>query len=109
MVPAAPVGRRARRSGAVAVRVRSREDPEGVGVEESILEISHFVDAFAELSPRTSRGRRMASHDLSFNNRGNSRVESKVTAADPDKLLSFVVSRPPWARSGARPRSPGCG
>jgi hypothetical protein len=92
-----------------AVRVSSREDPEGSVVEEGILEISHFVDAFAELSPRTSRGRRAAWHDLSYNNRGNSRVESKVTAADPDKLLSFVVSPPrlgtePGAASFARVR-----
>jgi hypoxanthine phosphoribosyltransferase len=83
-----------------AVRVLSHEDQEGSVVQEGLLEISHFVDAFAELSPRTSRGRRAAWHDLSFNNRGNSRVESKVTAADPDKLLGFAVS-PPRLGTGA--------
>ena len=100
-VPAGPVP--------FAVRVSSREDLEGSVVEEGLIEISHFVDAFAELSPRTSRGRRAAWHDLSFNNRGNSRVQSKVTAGDPDKLLSFVVSPPrmgtePGAASFARVR-----
>jgi hypothetical protein len=90
-----------------AVPVSSREDLEGSVVEEGLLEISHFVDAFAELSPRTSRGRRAAWHDLSFNNRGNSRVESKVTAGDPDKLLSFVVSPPRMGTEPAPPPSPG--
>ena len=33
-----------------AVRVRSHEDQEGSVVEEGLLEISHFVDAFAELA-----------------------------------------------------------
>jgi len=75
-----------------AVRVSSQEDPEGSVVEEGTLEVSRFVDAFAELSPRTSRGRRTAWHDLSYTNRGNSAVESMISAADPDKLLAFAVS-----------------
>src|SRR6266511_4409719 len=75
-----------------AVRVSSQEDPEGSVVEEGTLEVSRFVDAFAELSPRTSRGRRTAWHDLSYTNRGNSAVESRISAADPDKLLAFAVS-----------------
>src|SRR6266498_2332110 len=73
-----------------AVRVSSQEDPEGSVVEEGTLEVSRFVDAFAELSPRTSRGRRTAWHDLSYTNRSNSAVESRISAADPDKLLAFA-------------------
>ena len=54
------------------VHVISKEDPAGSVVEEG-LDIAPFSDVFAELAPRTSRGRRGASHDLAIDNRGNPR------------------------------------
>ncbi len=39
------------------IRVISKEDPQGSVVEEGALDIAPFSDIFAELVPRTSRGR----------------------------------------------------
>jgi len=72
-----------------AVRVQSREDPEGSVVEEGTLEVSRFTDAAAELTPRTSHGRWRVRHDLALDNRGNTRLEAQITATDPDKLLNL--------------------
>jgi hypothetical protein len=77
-----------------AVRVVSKEDVEGSIVEEGTLQVGAFADLFAEISPRTSRGRRAATHELSLDNRGNSRIEAALTASDPDQLLSFALHPP---------------
>ena len=42
------------------VHVISKEDPAGSVVEEGVLDVAPFSDVFAELAPRTSRGRRGA-------------------------------------------------
>jgi hypothetical protein len=76
------------------IRVQSKEDPTGSVVEEGILDIEAFAETFAELAPRTSRGSRGAGHDLAIDNRGNSRLNATISAADPDRLLDFDV-RPP--------------
>lgn len=76
------------------VKVISREDSEGSVVEEGVVEVGAFSDAFAELTPRTSRGRRAASHDLAFDNRGNAPVNATVAATDPDQQLDFAVDPP---------------
>lgn len=77
-----------------AVRVASKEDPEGSVVEEGALEVGAFLDASAELVPRTSRGRRSATHDLAVDNRGNARLNAEVDASDPDGQLLFEVEPP---------------
>jgi hypothetical protein len=76
------------------VHVISKEDPAGSVVEEGVLDIAPFSDVFAELAPRTSRGRRGASHDLAIDNRGNAPINATLTAVDPDRLLNFDM-RPP--------------
>jgi len=77
-----------------AVKVTSKEDDQGSVVEEGVLEVGRFTDVFAELIPRTSRGRRSGSHDLALDNRGNIRVNATLTAKDPDALLAFDLDPP---------------
>ena len=76
------------------LRVASKEDPDGTAVEEGTVEVGRFVDTFAELIPRTSRGRRQARHELAVDNRGNARINARLSAVDPDDLLTFVLSPP---------------
>lgn len=76
------------------LRVASKEDPTGSAVEEGTVEVGQFTDTFAELVPRTSRGRRRARHELAVDNRGNARMNATLTAVDPDELLRFEVSPP---------------
>ncbi len=95
------------------VHVLSKEDPSGSVVEEGALDIAPFSDVFAELAPRTSRGRRGATHDLAIDNRGNAPISATLSAVDPDRLLNFDL-RPPgimadpgtatFAKVGVRPR-----
>jgi len=76
------------------VRAKSQEDPAGSAVEEGVLVVGSYQDAFAELVPRTSRGSRGATHELAVDNRGNSRLNATVTAGDQDQLLGFDVQPP---------------
>jgi hypothetical protein len=76
------------------LKVFPHEDPEGVVVEENTLEIGRFSDGFAELVPRTSRGRFAARHELAFDNKGNGRASAELSGIDPDDLLRFHFSPP---------------
>ncbi len=96
-----------------AVRIQSREDPQGSAVEEGTLSIGSFVDATAELIPRNSRGSRVGSHEIAIDNRGNGPLQATLTASDQDKLLDFKFGPPSltvaagnagFARLRVRPR-----
>jgi hypothetical protein len=89
-----------------AVRVSSREDPGSTRVEEGIITVLPFMDAVAELVPRTAHGRRSAKFELAFDNRGNTRINAPLAAIDPDNVLRFRVNPPtlvaePWSASFA--------
>ena len=71
------------------VKVESKEDPKGSVVEEGVLEIGEFSDVFAELVPRTARGRGSARYDFALDNRGNTRLNTTLAATDPNDALSF--------------------
>jgi hypothetical protein len=75
-----------------AVRVKSREDARASLVEEGIVEVGPFNDTFAELIPRTAKGRSRARAQLALDNRGNVRVNARLTAADPDRKLNFAIT-----------------
>ena len=76
------------------IHIMSKEDPAGSVVEEGVLDVSPFSDVFAELAPRTSRGRGRATHDLAIDNRGNAALNAELSAVDPDRLLSFDIIPP---------------
>jgi hypothetical protein len=77
-----------------AVRVKSREDARASLVEEGVVEVGPFNDTFAELIPRTAKGRSRAHARLALDNRGNVRVSARLTAADPDRKLNFTITPP---------------
>jgi len=75
-----------------AVRVRSREDARASLVEEGVVEVGPFNDTFAELIPRTAKGSSRARAQLALDNRGNVGINARLTAADPDRKLNFVIT-----------------
>ena len=75
-----------------AVRIKSREDAKASMVEEGVVEVGAFYDTFAELIPRTAKGSSRARAQLALDNRGNIRINARLTAADPDKKLNFAIS-----------------
>jgi hypothetical protein len=76
------------------LRARSREDPAGSSVEEGTVTVGSFLQPYAELVPRTSRGSRGGSHDVALDNRGNARLSAEIEAADADRNLRFDVKPP---------------
>ena len=76
------------------LRARSREDPAGSAVEEGAVVVGAFVEPFAELVPRTSRGSGGASHEVAIDNRGNIRLSAEVAGSDADRLLRFDIAPP---------------
>ncbi|MEA2564860.1 MAG: hypothetical protein QOD49_37 [Actinomycetota bacterium] len=76
------------------VKVASKEDPAGSVVEEGVLTVNPFADVFAELVPRTAKGRRSAAFELALDNRGNSAVNATLDGRDPDQQLAFHVDPP---------------
>jgi hypothetical protein len=76
------------------VRVASKEDPGGSVVEEGALDVAPFLAVNVEVTPRTSRGRRSAVHEVAIDNQGTKPISATVTAVDPDGLLAFAVEPP---------------
>jgi hypothetical protein len=76
------------------IKVNSREDPDGSVVEEGTVTVAAFSDVTAELVPRTSRGRRGAIHNLAVDNRGNTTLEARLSANEPNGLLRSSVVPP---------------
>jgi hypothetical protein len=74
------------------VQVVSNEDPEGSVVEEGMLDISPYAELGAELTPRTSRGRRRGQHELVIDNRGSVPVVAHISGSDNDDALRFALS-----------------
>ncbi|HSS08853.1 MAG TPA: hypothetical protein VLL25_03155 [Acidimicrobiales bacterium] len=77
-----------------AVRVLSREDPEGSVVEEGTITVEAFDDRSMEILPKTARGRRSARFDLAFDNKGNVRAAPRLGGIDPEEELRFDFSPP---------------
>ncbi len=77
-----------------AVRVKSREDARASLVEEGVVEVGPFNETTAELIPRTAKGSTHARAQLALDNRGNVRINARLTAADPDRKLNFTIAPP---------------
>jgi hypothetical protein len=77
-----------------AVRVKSREDARASLVEEGVVEVGPFNDTTAELIPRTAKGSSHGRAQLALDNRGNVRINARLTAADPDRKLNFTITPP---------------
>ena len=76
------------------VRVFSSQDPDGSTTEEGTVEVLPYRDVFAELNPRTTRGRREGRTELALDNRGNQPLNADLAGADPNNALLFHFSPP---------------
>jgi hypothetical protein len=77
-----------------AVRIRSREDPNWVAIEEGTVEIGANVEIGVEIRPRTSTGRTTGKHQVFVDNLGNTPVWVQVVGDDPDDLFRFHIDPP---------------
>ena len=76
------------------VKILPREDPTGTVVEEGEVEVGSFVDSFAEIIPRSGRGRRSARFEVAVDNRGNRRLNAQLSAVDDLGTLMYAFSTP---------------
>lgn len=75
-----------------AVVVEPQEHPNDVVVPEGMAHVQSFGDLTAELTPRTSHGRKTGRHSLAVDNRGNQPVVLQLAGKDPDGALDFRFS-----------------
>ncbi len=73
------------------VRVTSTVDPAIRAVAEAELEVGQVHGLTAKLIPVTSSGRWQGRHVVEISNWGNSAARLKLTAADPDQALGYLV------------------
>ncbi|WP_163510795.1 hypothetical protein [Fodinicola acaciae] len=76
-----------------AVRVLPAENPGAATAVEGLVRVLPFFQTTAEITPRTSRGRRKARHEVAVDNTGNVPVHVDLTGGDPDGQLD-VRPRP---------------
>lgn len=73
----------------MGVKVIPTESPQDATVPETTVRVLPFMETTAELIPRTSRGRRGATHDLAIDNRGNIPLKCFVAGNDDNQALSL--------------------
>jgi hypothetical protein len=73
------------------VRVLSREDPPNSSVAEGVVDVEAFTDLQLELTPKTSKTRRKAMHEVVVDNAGNVPVPVEVVTNDPDEQLKLTL------------------
>lgn len=73
----------------MGVKVTPTESPADATVPETTVRVLPFLETTAELIPRTSRGRRGATHDLAIDNRGNIPLKCLVAGNDDNEALTF--------------------
>lgn len=74
------------------VRVLSREEPGGSSVEEGVVEVAPFTNLQVELSPKSSRCRSKAVHEVVVDNSGNYPVGVDVVTSDPEEQLKLTLN-----------------
>jgi hypothetical protein len=73
------------------VRVLSREEPAGSSVEEGVVEVAAFTDLQVELSPKSSKCRTKAVHEVVVDNAGNHPVGVDLVTNDPEEQLRLTL------------------
>jgi hypothetical protein len=76
---------------AFGVRVLSREDASGSSVAEGTVDVEPFMDLQLELTPKTSRTRGKATHEVVVDNSGNHPIAVEVVTTDPDEQLDLKL------------------
>ncbi|MBA2255118.1 MAG: zinc ribbon domain-containing protein, partial [Chloroflexi bacterium] len=90
---------------ALAIRVRSVADASKEVYQQALVNIGAFGALTAGLVPRTSAGKRSATHELTIENQGNSLVQVRISASDPDRKLDFSIATPTLALEAAQART----
>ena len=73
------------------VRVLSREDPPNSSVAEGVVDVEPFMDLQLELSPKTSKCRTKAVHEVVVDNSGNYPIAVEVLTNDPEEQLKLSL------------------
>jgi hypothetical protein len=73
------------------VRVLSREDPPNSSVAEGVVDVEPFMDLQLELSPKTSKCRTKAVHEIVVDNSGNYPIPVEVITNDPEEQLKLTL------------------
>jgi hypothetical protein len=73
------------------VRVLSREDPPNSSVAEGVVDVEPFMDLQLELSPKTSKCRTKAVHEVVVDNSGNYPIAVEVLTNDPEEQLKLQL------------------
>jgi hypothetical protein len=73
------------------VRVLSREEPQGSVVEEGAIQVEPFTDLQVEMTPKSSRCRSKARHEVVVDNSGNYPIPVELIANDPDEQLKLSI------------------
>ncbi|TDV46171.1 hypothetical protein [Actinophytocola oryzae] len=73
------------------VRVLSREDPQNSSVAEGVVDVEPFMDLQLELSPKTSKCRTRAVHEIVVDNSGNYPIPVEVITNDPEEQLKLTL------------------
>jgi hypothetical protein len=73
------------------VRVVSREDVAGSSVVEGMVDVEPFTDLQVELSPKSSRCRTKAVHEVVVDNSGNYPIGVEVVTNDPEEQLKLSL------------------
>lgn len=73
------------------LRVESVVDPSSSAVAEGDVEVGRVFGLTTRIAPVTSSGRWRGRHLVSVSNWGNAAVTLKVSSADPDGKLAFLV------------------
>ncbi|MPZ85052.1 MAG: hypothetical protein GEV28_33560 [Actinophytocola sp.] len=73
------------------VRVLSREEPGGSSVEEGAIDVAPFTDLQVELTPKSSKCRSKAVHEVVVDNSGNYPIGVDVVTDDPEEQLRLTL------------------
>lgn len=73
------------------VRVLSREDAANSSVAEGVVDVEPFMDLQLELSPKTSKCRTKAVHEVVVDNSGNYPIAVEVITNDPEEQLQLQL------------------
>lgn len=91
------------------VRVRSREDPDAVDLEEATAVVGAFAALTVSVRPRVRRGRGRVRYAVEVDNAGNAPAEVALAGADDEAVLRYAFSAErlvvePGVRAGVRLR-----
>ncbi|MGW6262616.1 COG1470 family protein [Streptomyces sp. NPDC055085] len=76
-----------------AVRVTSREDPEGSRIEEGVIHVQEFKELGAEFIPTGSHGSFRTRHRLAVDNLSNHDISASIKLLAPDDGIVFKIAK----------------